>query len=336
MKVLIGLSLVLLALGGAPNLRTSPTKAESEVLLKELLKANLEDLSFDEVIQIIGGVLTGLGQNVNTPDLAPCVTDAGEFGGNIAKAVQDFSKDTFDGTKDGFMDLSNAFGALPGFVHTCIPAANETVTVLVEVVKTFAHPLSLIFNVGKDIIFNGQDIFADISEALGAYEAQEWFTFGEKIGDAAYKIIYVPSDVGAPEPEDTKAIMHGFIKRVYWTHDIQDEEYPELETQFAELANNLDGKTFNSVKDALSGLGEILNTIAPQLEKYEHRKPVDLTKIANKLINPSSFYYDEDNVLINGVSIGEKLQTAYLNYNMGNWKSLGYTLGSIVKSLDRI
>ncbi|OMJ90444.1 hypothetical protein SteCoe_7140 [Stentor coeruleus] len=113
-------------------------------------------------MDIIGSFFAGM-----ATDVAPCVTNAGEFGESIEQSVTDFSKHIFDGTKDGFMDLSNDFGAWPGFVKKCIPTSVETAEVVEKVAVAWTHPLNFIYHVGLNIIFNGQEIFADISKAMG-------------------------------------------------------------------------------------------------------------------------------------------------------------------------
>lgn len=176
MKGLILISLTLSVLAGT-QLNPQP---EAEIL---------KGLNFNQVMDIIGGFFVGMSTDVNTPDLAPCVTNTDVFGGWIEKSVIDFSKHSFDGTKDGLMDLSNAFGTLPAFIEKCVPASVETAKVVEKMALAFAHPLSLMYHVGENIIVNGQEIFADISKAMGDYQTGNWYDFGFEIGQASFKVI---------------------------------------------------------------------------------------------------------------------------------------------------
>ena len=50
--------------------------------------------------------------------------------------------------------------------------------------KTFKSPLSFAYHAGKDLLVNGKDIYAEISGAITAYDAQDYQTFGHDVGKA--------------------------------------------------------------------------------------------------------------------------------------------------------
>lgn len=64
--------------------------------------------------------------------------------------------------------------------------------------EVFTHPLTLIYHVGKNLILNGVDIFEKIGQALIAYGAQDYFTFGKFVGEAMEEIF-----LKAPYPKAT-------------------------------------------------------------------------------------------------------------------------------------
>ncbi|OMJ90447.1 hypothetical protein SteCoe_7143 [Stentor coeruleus] len=156
-------------------------------------------------MDIIGGFFVGMATDINATDVTHCVTNAREW---IEQSVTDFSKHTFDGTKDGFMNLSNAFGALPGFVKKYAPVAVEAAEVVEKAAIAWTHLLSLIYHVGLNTTFNGQDIFADISKAMGDSQTRNLYDFGFQIGQAAFKIVYVPKkETYQPIEEDVEVIL---------------------------------------------------------------------------------------------------------------------------------
>lgn len=89
--------------------------------------------------------------------------------------------------------------------------------------EVFAHPLTLIYKVGKNLIVNGIDIFKKIAQALIAYGAQDYFTFGQHIGEAM-DIIFLH----APYPKtemDTKGyeLLNGFYTGLSTNTEINRE-----------------------------------------------------------------------------------------------------------------
>lgn len=50
--------------------------------------------------------------------------------------------------------------------------------------EVFAHPLSLIYHVGKNLLLNGIDIFKKIAEALIAFYKNDYYSFGMYVGEA--------------------------------------------------------------------------------------------------------------------------------------------------------
>lgn len=60
---------------------------------------------------------------------------------------------------------------------------------LEKMAKIFSSPTSFAYHVGKDLIVNGKNIFADIEDALNQYQLKNYFKFGKDIGDALAKAI---------------------------------------------------------------------------------------------------------------------------------------------------
>lgn len=305
-------------------------------LVNNFMPKNLKGLNFNQVMDIIGGFFVGMATDVNATHVAPCVTNSGVFGGWIEQSIIDFSKHTFDGTKDGFMDLSNAFGALPGFVKQCVPAAVETALVIEKAAVAWAHPLSLLYHVGLNIIFNGQEIFADISKAMGDVQTGNWFDFGFEIGQAAFKIIYVPEkEVYQTIDEDIIMIMEGALAELGET-GLGCGEVPDISSQLVDTVENWQMKTFIDAKNSLTNMADALNIIIPTVQTCVSEKTLSLLNLASStLSDPYSFVYIKEGkvAVINGRQIGFNMKIAMINYNMQDWKGFGYYLAKTIKDL---
>jgi hypothetical protein len=60
---------------------------------------------------------------------------------------------------------------------------------LAAMAAIFKNPASFAYHVGKDLMINGKDIYAEIKLAIKDYDAKNWEDFGFQIGEASAKII---------------------------------------------------------------------------------------------------------------------------------------------------
>lgn len=322
MKYLWCLTFATLALAGNP--------------IDPIQEANLKGLNFDQVMDIIGGFFVGMGTDVNTPDLAPCVTNTDVFGGWIQNSVVDFSKHTFDGTKDGFMDLSNAFATLPAFIDKCVPASVEVAVVVEKAVLAWGHPLSLLYHTGLNIILNGAEIFADVSKAMGAYETGNWYEFGFNIGQAAFKVIYIPSsELTEMEDEEVQMFTQGMLNGLDSAVDISMITIPDVSGDLAEGFKLLKKKDFMASKDALTVFAGIFKQMATAIDSgYGGYSVVMLNEAADVMAEPYSFVFaHERGMMINGRSIGKELFLASVDYKMKDWNGVGYYMAKVALNL---
>lgn len=57
-------------------------------------------------------------------------------------------------------------------------AITQDLSKIAKMAEVFAHPFTLIFKVGKNLIVNGIDIFKKIAQALISFGAKDYFSFG--------------------------------------------------------------------------------------------------------------------------------------------------------------
>jgi len=81
------------------------------------------------------------------------------------------------------LEVGQAVKLIPTAVNDC-KAITQDLSKLAKMAEVFAHPLSLIYHVGKNLILNGVDIFKKIANALIAYGAKDYYTFGMYVGEA--------------------------------------------------------------------------------------------------------------------------------------------------------
>lgn len=191
MKFLLCLALVPLALSGI-----------AEVLNDEVKKTAH---NLDEVAEFIGGIIAGFGTEINAPDIMPCISNADELSDSIEKSFAEFSKHTYEGKLEGLISISKALSAIPKIIKKCVPASAEVGIKIEQIVETWSSPFRFFLNAGKNILFNGVEIFTNIGEAMNAYKEGNLRDFGFNIGQAAFELIEIESSGKAKEE---KAPLH--------------------------------------------------------------------------------------------------------------------------------
>ena len=56
--------------------------------------------------------------------------------------------------------------------------------------EIFAHPFSLIWQVGKSLIVNGADIFGKIKTCVQCYKEEKYYEFGLNLGEALSEVFF--------------------------------------------------------------------------------------------------------------------------------------------------
>ena len=57
-----------------------------------------------------------------------------------------------------------------------------------DMAKNFKNPLEFAWHAGKDLLINGKDIYADITNGMTAYDSGDYQTFGNDVGKALSSI----------------------------------------------------------------------------------------------------------------------------------------------------
>lgn len=118
-------------------------------------------LELVDVAKFVEGLIYGIVKQ-ESQGLDTCISDVETIGSDVAIAVGDFEKETFDGVKAGLLEIGNTVKLIPGAVKDC-KSVETDLSNIVKMAEIFASPLSLIYHVGKNLIVNGIDIFKKIA-----------------------------------------------------------------------------------------------------------------------------------------------------------------------------
>jgi hypothetical protein len=85
--------------------------------------------------------------------------------------------------------MAKAFDDMSTGIKTCANAKNaDQVMRIVAMVETFKNPETLAIHLGHDILFNGVDLEARITNSIIAYDDKEWKEFGQGMGSMLSEI----------------------------------------------------------------------------------------------------------------------------------------------------
>ena len=166
-------------------------------------------LSANDVAKFIEGLLYGI-LTEEFKDLEKCFVESESFENDIVTAVKDFEKKTFDGVKDGLEEVGKAVELIPSLLKDCAQVKAD-LSALIKMAEIFRHPLSLIFNIGKNLIVNGKDILSKIEAAIASYKNSDFFNFGKNIGQALAEVLLKSEETKNKYDENAFYFLHGFL-----------------------------------------------------------------------------------------------------------------------------
>lgn len=139
------------------------------------------------VLDVVGGVLEGLATGVALTDIQNCVGDSETIAANLYNAVIELKNATNPtDAKQAIHDFGVALEFLPAAITNCKAAPSEAADIA-KMIANFESPLSFIFTLGVNLVVNGNQIYDEMSAAVGDWESQNWYDFGDNLGEALAK-----------------------------------------------------------------------------------------------------------------------------------------------------
>jgi len=169
--------------------------------------------------------------NVEIPHIEYCIDDSTDAAIDIYNAVQDFIKGDYNSVAAGIELIGESVIEVS---HALLDCKNITLDVehLKSLGEVFASPENFWYSFENNLIINGVDIYNDINECIDDFNAQKFYDFGLKLGEAMSLAIMGP----VPEPtmsvfdHNTFKVLNGFTASV--TNNWIDPNY---------LYNNVEG-----------------------------------------------------------------------------------------------
>jgi cathepsin B len=208
------------------------TAHQSNVLSLKASASNMEDFVF--------GVFIGIEEEAHWSSLSKCIKNSDDIINNLKKVVSLLSTEMPDDIINGLILLGQTLQIIPQAIQDC----NGTVSdfeKLIAAIKEIQSPYSFVYHVGMSLIYNGREIYQDITGAIAAYRAQNWTGYGYYVGETLAVLIL--GDQATLKPS-----MATYLdQRVGWTAGTYDMFSGLTLDQISQYyaATDLDHSTFN-------------------------------------------------------------------------------------------
>jgi len=140
-------------------------------------------------VAVFEGTIEGFFNSSSFPSLEACASDTTDAYNEIQNAITEIEQKTPASVLAGIKDLGKAFGNLKAALTDCKTAEAEVAKLAKALENGFEHPLSFLFKVGKALVINGHDIFAEMSTAISDWKAGSYRDAGLQIGEALAKLL---------------------------------------------------------------------------------------------------------------------------------------------------
>jgi hypothetical protein len=158
------------------------------------------------MVDIVTGVLKGALEAEGFDDIEKCIADAKHVIDDAEAAYDDFKGHDITQIINGVKEVADLLTSVKDGMQDCSHLKADWAK-MAEMASIFESPTEFAYNVGKNLIINGKDIFKEVKTAIDDYKVQDWKNFGVNIGMAAAKTIVgdeeeavtVPATMGSQE-----------------------------------------------------------------------------------------------------------------------------------------
>jgi hypothetical protein len=292
--------------------------------------SDVEDV-FNEVMEIIGGIFVGMSLDVKAQDVAPCVKDAGSIGQDLEQAYYYYKLGTYTGKIKALALVAAAEQQVSDAMKECKAGSVEAGEAIARMVLAWKDPLSVLTHMGENLVVNGADIMAEVSYAMNAWEYKNYFDFGFYIGEAGFKVLYVPPAKPSIDSKSLEALFKSLTESLNFsppTTSFSDSIIEKLDSSFS---HDFD---FGGIADFIVELGEAMEMMITELEENnEELKVCEKIKSAVKsMIEPTSLAVVRRFIVLNGIHLNH-FMSLKMNYLNSDWSGVGHYMGLTLKSL---
>jgi len=155
------------------------------------LEDNQKLTVLNDATLIVEGLLVGVFEQ-HFSDVGSCITDAESIFNDLESAVSSFQNNDYYSFLES---LGSGVEATYNAVKAC-GAIEGDFTKLGQIAAIYSNPASATLEIGVNIIFNGYNIYSDLSNAVSNWD-YDYYQFGVDVGKAG-DLIVIGTTLGDP------------------------------------------------------------------------------------------------------------------------------------------
>ena len=262
-----------------------------------------------DIGEFIFGLIKGAAIEASLGDITTCIQDATTGMNELKEAVRDFEQETVSGVEAGLKEVGNVIQLIPSALTAC-ESIPDDVQKLINMAKVFTNPLTLVYDVAKNLIVNGVQIIDEVSHGVVDYDDANYeesgYYFGKALVDVFFKGSYnYANNLKSETVKDVAEVIVGFLEGVALEEKLTNLEDCLVDgdniwklVEDAQVQCNL--KTFSGYRKCIEDAGSIAKAI-PSAVKDCKNAPADISKLETMckvFLNPFELTYDIGKALI--------------------------------------
>ena len=144
------------------------------------------------------------------------------------------------GVKLGLESFANAAVSIEESIVDCPFKAVGDIAKITQIASVFANPISLMFNMGENLLLNGIDIYSKVKKAIEYEKSSDYFNFGKEVGKLMTEVFIQAPLIKKSSDRVAFEFFRGFV----------NVAYGEADSLASALYNNIEG-AHSSISDLL-------------------------------------------------------------------------------------
>ncbi|CAG9315598.1 unnamed protein product [Blepharisma stoltei] len=330
MKVLVFLTILSLALSGSTfrSVQFSPVSGATNV---------------------IRGLLKGIGSEITTDDIKPCLADIDDMIPDLQEAISYYNQHTSESYRSCLLLLGLALKDVPSAIDTCKGGATQAASIISDALKTFTDPSSFPGDLTKALVLDGKDIKVNFAQAAIKWSKSDYEGFGFSIGQAMYNVFQTLEEynlmslhISASSPVDiVKGFFEAFKEEIV-TADVKPclKEVDDMIPDLKEAIESCKQDTAEGVRNCLIYLTLAAKAFPTALSTCQTGASQALnivTDLAKTMLKPSTFSSDFVKAyVLDSKDIKSSLAQAASMWSKNDMEGFGYSLGQTLYEMYNV
>ena len=321
-------------------LSTVWTQAPVKRLRVHKFSPTLDD--WQNVLFVFEGVLKGIGAQTAFNDVVGCIDSSETIIQDFNDAIKDFKAENLNGVIQGIEALTNAVKVLPNAITQCGGVIQDAEK-LIKMISNIKNPKSFAFHVAKDIIYNGVNIYYDITKAVSDYENLQWESFGEDIGRAFNSILGITPYTATTQvtAQDVLEIAEGILFGIGAKTNYQDIERciktnTNIIEDIVQAVQDFETQQQSKVLAGIKLIGEAIEIVPDAITECggAAADAEKLYKVLAAFKSPTSLIFvAAKNLVLDGVEIYGEITSAVNDFKEGDYVDFGENIGKALATV---